>query len=160
MSGCQVVHNRLPRLPAEIQQRIGTVVRQTLAKIETRAKASMTGPKHGRTYRKGRIGRRMTKSLMGAGLRTYTTAKGNTMAIVGYKMHRASAPGEAPAVDTGALMNATRSRMVGPMKGIVYNNQAYAARLELDMNRPFLAPAAQAEAEDFVTAVKEEFGKL
>lgn len=152
-AGCKIVIDRLPAIAAELQPRVGRVVKATCARIEARAKGSMSGAKHGRIYRKGRIGRRMTGKLRGMGLRSYTSQTGKEMAVVGYRIHRASAPGEAPAIDTGALANATRSKMVGPAEGMVYNNQEYAVHLEFRMNRAFLGPAANAEREAHRAAI-------
>jgi hypothetical protein len=59
----------------QIEAAASRLVRETATGVEADVKQAMTGPHHGRTYRRG----------------------GRT--------HTASAPGEAPAVDKGALVN-------------------------------------------------------
>lgn len=51
----------------------------------------------GRVYRRGAIKKRRTKEGLAMGLR----ASGKTRMVVGYKFHRASAPGQPIAEDTG-----------------------------------------------------------
>lgn len=86
------------------------IVRRTTFEIERDMKQSMTGPKTGRFYRVGRISRALGKQGRPfKGARTYQTAKGNTRVIVGARVRQASAPGEAPAINTGALRNSIQS---------------------------------------------------
>lgn len=59
----------------QINAAASRLVRATATGVEADVKKAMTGPHHGRTYRRGG------------------------------KTHTASAPGEAPAVDKGALVN-------------------------------------------------------
>lgn len=74
--------------------------------------------------------------------------------VAGYNIHRASAPGESPATDTGFLATAIRAReteeTATTIKGQVVADAKYAAALEFGTRkikpRPFLAPAL-AEAE-------------
>ncbi len=83
----------------------------------------MRGPKGGRTYGRGAITRRATKTTRGLGLRERVLHRGQLdergfslerrLAIVGYKFHRASAPGEAPAVDQGAAIGSIKTRPKG-----------------------------------------------
>jgi len=107
-------------------------VKTTIKRIEARAKASLGGPRSGREYRRG---------------------KGGTI------IHKASAPGEAPATDTGNLANSIGSRMTGRAVGEVTVNAEYAAALELGSAhiapRPFFAPAVKAEWPNFVAALRE-----
>ena len=118
---------RLERVPAEAERAIRAVVRATALKVEASAKeAIQRGPKSGRLYR--------------------TTNK--------RKMHRASAPGEAPATDTGALVSRIHSRVFGGgLEAAVSSNVSYAAYLEFGADRmaprPYLAPALQEHAEAF-----------
>lgn len=46
-----------------------------------------------------------------------------------YGRHRASAPGEYPATDTGRLANATDYRMTGPREGVLGSDIEYATYL-------------------------------
>lgn len=157
--GCRIVFNELPIYAASLAPQVGQVVRGTLARIEARAKLSLSGPKHGLVYRRGRVGRRMTRSLAGAGLRTYQTRGGTLMAIVSYKFHRASAPGEPPATDTGALANSIRAEMLDATNGVVGSALVTAPILEFGGGRlaprPWLGPAAEAERARHVAAIRE-----
>lgn len=69
-----------------------------------------------------------------------------------YGTHQASAPGEFPAIDTGALVNSIQTEMQG-LQGIVYTNQEYAVYLEygtIRMSpRPFMIPATERERPEF-----------
>ena len=122
----QIVFDHFPAMIAKLPPECGTVVQATCKRIQGRARISMTGPKHGKTYRKGRSG--ATKSFI---------------------YHRASAPGEPPARDTGALANSIRVRMTGHTEGMVYSNADYSAALEFGMAkiaaRPYMGPAGDAE---------------
>jgi hypothetical protein len=119
-------------------------VNVTIKRIEARAKVSLGGRKSGRTYRRGEIKSRR---------------KADKGEVIGYKFHRASAPGEAPATDYGVLANSIASRMIGPTEGEVTVSAEYAAVLELGgarmARRPFLGPAVAAEWPEFVRAMEE-----
>lgn len=116
----------------------------TIKRIEARAKASLSGPRSGLTYRRGAIRSRR---------------KADRGSVIGYKFHRASAPGEPPATDTGHLGNSIRSRMTGKTEGEVTVGAEYAAALELGSAhiapRPFFGPAVKAEWPEFLKAMKE-----
>lgn len=84
-----------------------------------------------------------------------------------YGSHRASAPGEMPAIDTSNLAGSIDSRMTGPAEGEVSAGAEYALYLEYgaarvadgstDMGgvtsilypRPFMVPSAEAERPAF-----------
>lgn len=106
-------------------------VKTTIYRIEARAKASLSGGRSGRIYRRG---------------------------IKGTIMHQASAPGEAPATDTGHLAKIS-SRMTGRAEGVVEVGAEYAVALELGgarmAPRPFFDPAVQAEWPEFVRAMEQ-----
>lgn len=61
--------------------------------------------------------------------------------------HRASAPGEAPATDTGALVSSTYITRIGPMTAAIGSRLAYAFHLEFGTwkmePRPSWMPAAE-----------------
>lgn len=149
--------NYCGQIAAGMESNARRIVNATIRRIEARWKASLSGPRSGRTYRRGQIGRRMTKGLAGMGLRSYQTARGTTMAVVGYKLHRASAPGEAPATDTGNLGSSIYARMTSRLEGEVGATAEYAAALELGgahvAARPALRPAVKAEWPEFVAAL-------
>lgn len=133
--------------------RLDQIVRNQAVTVEALAKAAMTGPKSGRVYKKSR--RRRTGT---------TTAKRRT------RKHRASAPGEAPAVDTGNLKSSIKKRRVGNMVWEVYVGQEaskYGTALEFGSPRrrlaprPFLRPALEAVRKPFIAAIERElFGGL
>jgi hypothetical protein len=107
-------------------------VMTTIHRIEARAKASLSGARSGKIYRRG--------------------AKGRIR-------HQASAPGEAPGTDTGNLANSISARMTGPTEGEITVTAEYAAALELGgahlAPRPFFNPAVQAEWPEFVRALEQ-----
>lgn len=78
-----------------------------------------------------------------------------------YEGNQASAPGEMPAVDTGALMNSIQTEQDGPTKWVVYTNMEYAPHLEYGAPaagiapRPFFTPAAERERENFIGALSD-----
>ena len=121
----------LRRITKELQPQASTVVRKTAYAIEGRAKASMSGPKSGRLYPRS-----------------------------GGRVHQASAPGEAPAVDYGMLANSIQTTFAfGGLTGFASSNMEYATMLEFGTmrkaRRPFFGPAANAERGDFVQAMKK-----
>lgn len=69
------------------------------------------------------------------------------------RFHRASARGQAPAVDTGGLLNSIRARKIGLLKAVVATSKIYAARLDDQnrLNRPFF----QSEADAFRPKFKQ-----
>jgi hypothetical protein len=75
------------------------------------------------------------------------------MAIIGAKLHRASAPGEAPARDYGNLINSLDTKRED-MTGYIYTNADYAEPLETTKNRPFLAPAVRKFRDKFIGAME------
>lgn len=77
-----------------------------------------------------------------------------------YGDHRASAPGEMPAMDTGTLANSITSAPDGA-GAVVYTNVEYAAKLEYGSPvehlepRPFFGPAAEEVRPAFVAAMQD-----
>lgn len=135
--------------------RLDQIVRNQASTVQAIARASMTGPKSGRLYKKSR--RRRVNA---------TAAKRRRKP----RTHRASAPGESPAVDTGALKNSVRIRPVGNMVWEVYVAQPaskYGTALEFGSPRrrlaprPFLRPALEQVRKPFIAAIERElFGGL
>lgn len=124
-----ILYNKLPAIAASLAPYARKVIIKTIEDIENISKDSMQGPKSGREY----------------------PSKGR-------KMHQASAPGEAPAIDTGNLVNSIQSKMIGATTGIVFTNTEYAPPLEYGSSkmaaRPFFLPAAKAAYPAFVQAMK------
>lgn len=109
------LESNIAAVTANLERRASELVRATALQIEAAAKISMTGPKSGREYRRGK------------------------------KTHQASGPGEAPAVDTGNLMNSIQTTVESPMRAVVSVNAEYGVWLEFGTvhiaPRPFLGPA-------------------
>lgn len=151
----QSVHLSAPILqPGVLRAALVEVVKETTFDIEREVKRRMQEPKSGRTYARGAITKRASKVTRGLGLRERTTAKGNKRAIAGYNFHRASAPGEAPAVDTSVLINSVRGKPDG-LRGEVSSGAAQAAQLEYQMNRPAFEPALDTAIPSFIARVDE-----
>lgn len=138
-----VEFNDFPKYAANMGAVANQAVRGTIYRIETRVKLSLGGPRSGRTYRKGAI--RSRRKL-------------DRGAVIGYRFHRASAPGEAPATDQGHLAETIRSRMITRTEGEVTANASYAPALELGSAhiapRPFFVPAVKAEWPAFLRALR------
>jgi len=101
--------------------------------IEANAKAAIqTGGKSGRTYRRGKKG-----------------------------VHTASAPGEAPATDTGQLVNSIQSQREGRASWAVNVLDPKGRMLETGtrriLPRPFLKPALEKVRKPFYAAVRKLF---
>lgn len=125
------VFNDFAEIADNLAPQAGNVVRVTIKRIEARAKDSLSGPRTGREYRRGKHGD---------------------------IIHRASAPGEPPATDTGNLAGSIRSRMIARAAGEVTVSANYAVELEHGRARmaprPFFGPAVQREWPEFVSAME------
>lgn len=114
-----LVYSKLPQLAKAFPLEVALIVMETAQAVAAEAQASMRLPKTGVFYRVSRTGAK----------------------------HQASAPGEAPAIDTEALVDSIGVRRVNKTHAIVYTNQEYAAALEFGRRdgkmaaRPFLRPA-------------------
>jgi phage gpG-like protein len=101
------------------------ILRAMAAGIVGEMQRLMSLPKSGRAYRTSRTG----------------------------ELHIASAPGEAPAVDTGTLTNSINWSMNGETQAIVSINADYAAYLEYGTRfmarRPYIEPAIDKVRSDF-----------
>lgn len=123
----------LDRMIAGFEPKAALLVRRTAENVVSRARRSMDQPKSGHEYRR----------------------RGRT--------HRASAPGEAPAVDLGNLRAALFADMTGPIEAVVgVGRQApYAPSLEFGgaalAPRPFLTPAIETERPRFERGVQALF---
>ena len=122
------IYNNLPQITAEMSDKVEAAVRKTTFDISATAKLSMGPPKHGQQYQ--RYG----------------------------KIHTASAPGEAPAIDTGNLVNSIREEFPSSKQGVVFTGVEYAPGLEFGslkvLPRPFFIPAAEKVWPKFIAALK------
>lgn len=153
----RIVFNRLPNMTKEVRKRASKVVKKTVGFVERHARDAMEGPKHGRLYKRRAITRsargKIGKGLIAAGararigMRIVDPATSGARVTVGYTYHRASAPGEAPAVDLGGLRSSIQGEMTGETSGVVFTNQGYGPPLEFGGKhvrpRPFMRPAAK-----------------
>jgi hypothetical protein len=144
--------------PGTLQSSLERIVAQTAFDYERKVKEQMRAPKSGRTYRRGAITRAASSNLP-KGLRTRTTEKGNVRAIVGYRLHRASAPGEAPAVDEGTLINSIVAKPDG-LRATITVSAPQAEILEYKKDRPVFEPTLEEMRPGFIAACDEEVGRL
>ncbi len=130
----KLVDNRLALLAAHVRPAAQRLVDTTAHNVVARAKVKMREPKHGRTYRRGQGVKRGGQ-------------------VVAYRFHRASAPGEAPAIDTGHLTNSLQVRQAAPLTDEVTAGAGYAWYLEKRLNRQFLGPSMRDEEPAFRAGV-------
>lgn len=101
VDGIPELQAALADMSDEVAEQVGLVVMQTAAEIEAGVKLRIAGGKStGRIYRRGSV------------------------------THQASAPGEAPASDTGVLLNSIYHERTSPLTAIAGSRLAYAAHLE------------------------------
>ena len=116
MSPITVVHNELDQIADALTNGAAEIALKTAEWIAGEAKRSMGEEKTGRAYVRGK------------------------------KTHVASAPGEAPAIDTSNLVNSVFAEQVERTNAIVYTGVEYAVPLEFGSvkmaKRPFFTPAA------------------
>src|SRR5699024_3962422 len=76
-----------------------------------------------------------------------------------YITHTASAPGDAPNIDTGRLVNSLTVTRSGSTSAEVLSNVEYAAYLELGTTkmkaRPFMTPAVEQERPNYERGLRE-----
>jgi hypothetical protein len=99
------------QIKGDNNKEIGRFVRAIAFGVEAEMKLEMTGPKSGREY--NRRGR----------------------------IHIASARGEAPAVDTGFLINSIQMDIKSDTEATITIDAEYAETLEFHKDRPFVRPA-------------------
>jgi phage gpG-like protein len=116
--------NKIPQVIRVIDKDASALVRKTALGVEASIKQEMTAPKHGRTYRR----------------------RGRT--------HTASARGEAPAVESGALVNSIATAMDGDYAAEVGTPQEYGPNLETTLDRPAFKHAAKKAEKIFERNVK------
>lgn len=119
--------NRIPQIQASLRPSLSAVVRKTAFDVEAEVKKEMRAPKSGRVYRRGS------------------------------RSHQASAPGQAPAVDYGQLINSIQVDNVTELKSTVGTNVEYAMPLEYGSRRiaprPVWRPVIEKLRKPFAEAV-------
>ena len=109
----------LEDLADDIQQAVSNVVMETAAGLEAGVKIRMQqGPTTGRTYRRRSV------------------------------LHTASAPGEPPSPDTGALLGSVYHEKISKFTAVAGSRMAYAAFLEFGTFKMAARPAWRPEVED------------
>lgn len=138
MSGVKVsfklVDNRIPEIRAKLPILTDQHVMSTAKLVEGEMKTSMSGTKSGLVYTRGG------------------------------RSHQASAPGEAPAIDIGNLVNSIFSEKSGPGEALVGAHAEYGVYLEFGTSRmaprPFLRPALEKAREFFMSGIEKLVNKL
>jgi hypothetical protein len=128
-----VKFNDFGKLAAEMRQKADDVCNTTAQQILTHSQTLIqSGPKTGRVYRHGNV------------------------------LHRASAPGEAPATDTGNLVNSGYAKRARRALWHVGYTAEYARALEYGtpriLPRPYLRPAVEHFRQAFLDAMKQVLG--
>jgi HK97 gp10 family phage protein len=125
--------NHLSQISNAMRAELKRALDDGINMIASEVKLSMAEPKSGRVYQVSRTG----------------------------KEHVASAPGEAPAIDTGALVNSIDTSEDGEFTRVVHTNQEYADVLEFGRRdgkmaaRPFMRPAAEKKKDAVMAKLAE-----
>jgi len=124
----KLTYNRIPEIKKRFPGIVQDIVDKAAFEVERIAKNSMSLPKHGKVYKRGK------------------------------KKHRASAPGEAPAIDMGNLVNSIEVIKESAGVDVVAVHAEYGAALEFGTEhikaRPFMGPAAQKVKPKFLSALR------
>jgi hypothetical protein len=119
--------SNLDQIRSETHRRAEDLVEKTALDIEVEIKTSMTEAKSGRVYSRG-----------------------------SGKTHQASAPGEAPAIDSKDLVKSIRTEVTGKLTRVVGSDDPKIVGLELGTDRmaarPSFVPAAEKHREEFMDA--------
>jgi phage gpG-like protein len=128
----KLIFNKIPKLTEGMKREASKVVKSTALEIGRECRESMQEPKTGRIYYRG-----------------------------GGIEHQASAPGEAPAIDYGMLVNSIQTEMQSELTAVTFTNMEYAEVLELGGTRraarPFMGPAAEKERRLFDQRMRRIF---
>ena len=130
VTGLKKAQDALKNLEKDLEQPFREIILGCAQLIRGEAiKSIQTGPKSGRIYEK------------------YNPRR----------THRSSAPGQAPASDTGNLVSQIKVRQKNPDEVVVESNALYSAFLEFGTSkmlaRPFLFPATERSRPKIVQAV-------
>jgi HK97 gp10 family phage protein len=150
-------------LAAALPRAVGRIVWRSANRIRSFAMTLMRGAKHGRLYRRSairksyKLGGRGFRAWQGAGAKAAIDGDRATF-VTGYKFHRASAPGEAPAIDTGNLRGSISADMTGDTTAMVSVNAEHGIYLEYGTRkmakRPCIRPAVEAERPRFTADMR------
>ena len=125
LKGNKLLDAALKKMPDEVQREVSKVVMRTAADLEADVKIRIQqGPATGRVYTRGNV------------------------------THQASARGEAPASDTGALLGSIYHERVSRLFAVAGSRMVYAAALELGSRkiekRPAWVPAIKAIGPQYI----------
>lgn len=134
LEGTEELREALRNMSDDIAAKVGEVVMETAANVEAGVKLRIAqGPATGRVYTRGSVS------------------------------HTASAPGEAPASDTGVLLGSIYHENKGPLSAIVGSRIAYAAYLEFGTRRiaprPAWVPEVEQTRPEFVNDIRAALGR-
>ena len=125
----EIVFNHFPALSTELVAKVANVAEDTALRAQRDAQTLIQSPpKTGRVYKYGKV------------------------------LHQASAPGESPATDTGALVANSKVEQGRTAMWWILFMQEYAAPLEFGtpkmLPRPFLRPAIEGVKDRFFKALR------
>lgn len=131
-----------PLLEPGNRARLSAVVRGSAIELVNEVKMVLQDGNQrasGRTYRRSAVTVKASSKTQALGLKNLITRGGNKRAITAYKFHRASAPGNPPAIDQGGLINSIASTNLDELKSRVFVGKNYGAVLDdpNGLNRPF-----------------------
>ena len=160
----RVIRNNQKEILAALEKASERAVMSAGFIVETDAKMRMGTSKSGRVYAKRSTYKRRvfktTKDEEGNKTKTFT---GQYKEFTRKSKHRASAPGEAPAIDTGNLVNSINTTLDNSDKkkvfAIVYTGVEYAPWLEFGTGRisprPFFRPAVDENLDKIKKIMRE-----
>ena len=122
--------NKVPRIRAAVVPAVSEALARGAYAIERRTKENMARPKSGRQYRRGSV------------------------------VHVASAPGEPPAIDTGALANSLRTAQLAPLRYAVQASTAHARYLYEGTSRMAPRPFLEPEARELLPEIQREVARV
>lgn len=150
----EITHNYFPQMGPELRREADRLASTTAFSILTHARIAMAAPKHGRTYH--------IYASPGIVTRVKRFLTGDKNLGARYVAHTASAPGEAPAVDTGALTASGYAKRLQLGTWEAGFTTQYAAALEYGTPRieprPYLRPAVEAHRDGFMAAIRRLVG--
>jgi len=126
MTSVRVKLNKLPKIRDQLVPQASRAIERGGFKIEQRTKENMARAKSGRRYKRGS------------------------------SVHVASAPGEAPAIDTGTLVNSIRTAMLRPLVCAVQATARHARFLYQGTSRMAPRPFLEPEARELVPEIERE----
>lgn len=123
-----ILNNPLWKTP-ERRAILDKTVQESAAQLESLIKRKILDSQpSGRVYRRGPITAGASQKNLGLGLRR---ARNNSkLVVIGSGFHRASAPGQPPASDSGGLLNSIRAKKLAVLAAKVEVGKNYGAALD------------------------------